>query len=188
MNPADAKWLEILKASGWQTAALTVAFVTFIILVKTEIVLTTDSPLWIAIPAIAALICGSLFLASIGDWFVKAIKPRIGKWRRIRRNQKMVRDFIPYMTDQDRAIIGYLLHHNQKMFQFEDTCGYAAPLLSKGIICAMGKHGQIIDSQWVPFAVPDHIWTVLEKNRDSFPYKPPDRNEGYPWAIPWMVR
>ncbi len=190
MNPADAKWLEILKASGWQTTALTIAFVVFIILVNTEIVPTTDSPLWVAIPTIAALICGCLALATIGDGLVRAIKPRIDKWRLIRRNQKMVRDFIPYMTDEDRNIIGYLLHRNQKMFQYEDTGGYAAPLISKGIICAAGRRGQIIDSQWVPFAVPDHIWAVLEENRDSFPYQPPTntKDEKYPWAIHWMVR
>ena len=38
------------------------------------------------------------------------------------------------MTKEDKEIIGYLLHHNQKMFQAGVTGGYAAPLISKGII------------------------------------------------------
>lgn len=190
MNPADPKWLEILKASGWQTAALTAAFGIFIILVKTKIIPTTDNPLWIALPAFGALTCGFLALANIGDQATKLFRPglRFNVFRRKRRDQKMVRDFIPYMTEKDRTIIGYLLHHNQKMFQYEDTGGYAAPLISKGIICAAGKHGQIIDSQWVPFEIPDHVWTVLEEHRDSFPYEPPAKDEKHPWAIHWMVR
>lgn len=192
MNPADAKWLEILKASGWQTTALTIAFVVFIILVNTEIVPTTDSPLWVAIPTIAALICGCLALATIGDGLVRAIKPaaRFEKWRRVRQDQKMVWDFIPYMTDRDRAIIGYLLHHNQKMFQHDQDGGYAASLIAKGIIRPAGRPGQVVDLLWVPFEIPDHIWAVLEENRDSFPYQPPTntKDEKHPWAIHWMVR
>ncbi len=190
MNPTDPRWLEILKASGWQTSALTVASGLFLMLVKAKIIPITDSPLWIALPALGMLVFGCLALASIGEGLNRAIKPaaRFEKWRRVRQDQKMVWDFIPYMTDRDRAIIGYLLHHNQKMFQCEDTGGYAASLISKGIICAAGRRGQIIDSQWVPFEIPDHIWTVLEEYRDSFPYEPPAKDEKYPWTIHWMVR
>ena len=84
MNPADPKWLEILKASGWQTTGLTVALVVFLVLVRTGVIPTSDSPLWVALPALGALICGVLALASIGDALIKAIKPaaRIDRRRR----------------------------------------------------------------------------------------------------------
>lgn len=192
INPVDPKWLELLKASGWQTAALAIACALVVVLAKAEIIPTTGNPLWITVPAIGALIFGSLSLAAIGDGLAKAIRPaaRIDRWRRKRNEQRAVREFIPYMTDTDKVIIGYLLHHSQKMFQADHDGGYAAPLISKGIIRPSGRPGQPVDPTRVPFEVPDHIWSVLEENRDAFPYEPPPLGdvERHPWAIPWMVR
>jgi hypothetical protein len=192
INPADPKWLEILKASGWQTTALTIACGLVVVLVKSEVIPTTDSPLWIALPAIGALIFGCLSLAAMGSALAKVIKPaaRFQWWRLKCHEERAVREFIPYMTDRDRAIIGYLLYHNQKMFQAEQDGGYAAPLISKGIIQRSGVPGQAVDLTWMPFEVPDHVWSVLEKNREAFPYEPPPTGEvkERPWAIPWMVR
>ena len=187
MNPADPKWLEILKASGWQTAALAVAFLAFWGLIRTGVIPTSDSPLWVALPALGALICGLLALASIGDALIKAIKPaaRIDRWRRIRLDRKCAEAFIPYMTKEDKKIIGYLLHRNQKMFQADMTGGYAAPLISKGIIRQDLLPGQTFAFGEVPFSVPDHIWAVLERNRESFPYTPPEGTaEPPPWKEP----
>ena len=183
MNPADPKWLEILKASGWQTAALAVAFLAFWGLVRTGAIPRSDSPLWEALPALGALICGALTLASI----VEARKPvaRIDRWRRMRLDQRRAEDFIPYMTKEDEAIIGYLLHHNQKTFQVGMTGDYAAPLISRGIVRQELQHGQTFDLGEVPFSVPDHIWVVLERNRGSFPYTPPEgTTEPPPWKEP----
>ncbi len=192
INPVDPKWLEILKASGWQTTALAIACGLIVVLVKFDVIPTTDSPLWIALPVIGALIFGCLFLAAMGSALANAIKPaaRINQWRQKRHEEKAVLEFIPYMTDKNRAIIGYLLYHNQKMFQADQDGGYAAPLISKGIIRRSGVHGQAVDQTRMPFEVPDHVWSVLEKNREAFPYTPPPAGEveKHPWAIPWMVR
>ena len=92
MNPADPKWLEILKASGWQTTGLTVALVVFLVLIRTGVIPTSDSPLWVALPALGALICGALALASIGD---ARIKPAVDRRRRIRLDQKCAEAFMP---------------------------------------------------------------------------------------------
>ena len=188
----DSKWLEILKASGWQTTALTLAFGIFIILVKKDVVPTGDDPLWIALPMLGFLICGFLALTSIFSALINAIKPaaRIDQWRFKKNDQKKVKELIPYMTDQDKAIIGYLLHHNQKMFNADQDGGYAAPLISKGIVRMSGQHGQVMDMTRIPFEIPDHIWKISEQNSSNFPYSPPPGNETevYPWAIPWMVR
>lgn len=192
MNPADPRWLEILKASGWQTTALTLACILIVVFIKQGIIPTTDSPLWVAIPSIAGLIFGFLSLAAIGNALVKAMEPnkRIKIWLLKRQKAKQVRDFIPFMTNKDREIIGYLLYHNQKTFQAESDGGYAAPLISKGIIRVACKPGQIFDHSWTPFEVPDYAWSELEKNKSSFPYTPPQKGEieKHPWAIHWMVR
>ena len=94
------------------------------------------------------------------------------------------------MTDKDKEIIGYLLHHNQKVFQTDQDGGYAAPLISKGIVRVSARRGQVLDPVQVPFEIPDHIWTVLKSNQREFPYYPPsDREDAtYPWAIHWMAR
>ncbi len=192
INPADPKWLEILKASGWQTTALTMACVIIVVLVRQGTIPTTNSPLWVTVPFIAGLIFGFLSLAAIGDALAKALEPskRIKQWFWKRKKIKDVSNFIPYMTEQDRAIIGYLLYHNQKTFQAGSDGGYAAPLISKGIIMVACKQGQVFDPSWTPFEIPDYAWSVLERNKSSFPYKPPKKGETekHPWAIPWMVR
>ena len=192
INPADPRWIEILKASGWQTTALTLACIIIVVLVKQGIIPTTDSPLWVAVPSIAGLIFGFLSLAAIGDALVKTLEPskRIKQWFWKRKKTKEVSNFIPYMTDKDREIIGYLLYHNQKTFQADSDGGYAAPLISKGIIRVACKQGQVFDPSGTPFEIPDYAWSVLERNKSSFPYKPPikDETEKHPWAIHWMVR
>jgi len=192
INPADPKWLEILKASGWQTTALTIACIIIIVLIKNGTIPTTDSPLWVAIPSIAALIFGSLSLAAMGNAAVNAIQPikLIKYWLLKRKKAKEVNDFIPYMTDKDREIIGYLLYHNQKTFQGDSDGGYAAPLITKGIIRVACKQGQVIDPSWTPFEIPDYAWNVLENSKELFPYKPPSKGktEVHPWAISWQVR
>lgn len=192
LNPADPKWLEILKASGWQTTALTVACVVIIVLIKQGVIPTTDSPLWIAVPSVFGVIFGCLSLAAIGNALVTAFEPgkRIKYWLFMRKKTKEAEAFIPYMTDRDRNIIGYLLYHNQKTFQAGSDGGYAAPLIAKGIIRVACNQGQIIGHSWVPFEIPDFAWDVLVKNKASFPYKPPPKGETevHPWAIHWMVR
>ncbi len=192
INPADTIWIEILKANGWQTTALTLACIIIVVLIKQGIIPTTDSPLWVAVPSIAGLIFGFLSLAAIGNALVNTLEPskRIKRWFLKRQKAKEVRDFVPYMTDKDREIIGYLLYHNQKTFQADSDGGYAAPLISRGIISVMCRPGQVFDPSWMPFEIPDYAWSVLEKNRSSFPYKPPSKGETekHPWAIHWMVR
>jgi hypothetical protein len=58
----DARWLEILKASGWQTTALAVAFGVFIIL-RSQLPALSDWAFLIIV--LCFLICASLSVASI---------------------------------------------------------------------------------------------------------------------------
>jgi len=144
-------------------------------------------PLWIFLVWLAFLISAFLALAAIGDGLVKAIKPaqRLDRRRAIRHAQRKTRDFIPFMTPKDREIVGYLLHYRQKMFSTNIDGGYAAPLIAKGIITRAMSQPQFVDALRMPFAIPDHIWAVLEENRDQFPYQPPSRGPGReapPWA------
>lgn len=191
MNQPDPRWLEILKASGWQTSALTVACLVVLALVKAGLIPTDGSPYWTAIPTIGAVVFGFLSLAAMAKTIVRVIglRERFSGWRRRRLERRSVLGYIPYMTDREKEIIGYLLHHNQKVFQTDEDGGYAAPLISRGIVRRSGVPGQVIDVRRVPFEIPDHVWAVLESHRNAFPCNGPDREGATPpWVIPWMAR
>ncbi len=192
MIPTDPKWLEILKASGWQTTSLTIASIVILVLVINDVIPTTGNPLWVAVPAISAIIFGFLSVGSIGNALFQFYRPdkAFALWRAKKRKIIEVREYIPFMTAKDKEIIGYLLHHNQRVFEADQDAGYAAPLLSNGIIRVYAKHGQFLDLARVPFEIPDYIWAELVNHREKFQYPPPSRgqNEHYPWAIHWMAR
>ena len=99
----------------------------------------------------------------------------------VRQKQRRAREYIPHMTKRDRVIIGYLLHHNQKMFEANISGERAKRLVAKGIVKFALRHGQWFDDRSVPFEVPDHLWVVLEEHREQFPYSP-DKDEERPWA------
>jgi hypothetical protein len=98
-----------------------------------------------------------------------------------------VEEYIPFMTPKDKKIIGYLLHHHQRMFECEANGGHARLLLSRGIVRIAAQPGQYVDSENVPFEVPLPIWTILVKHKDKFPYDP-DEDDGHPWRVHWMER
>ena len=103
------------------------------------------------------------------------------------REQQDVEDYISYMTKKEREIIAYLLTHNQKMFTNTLDCGHANTLLSRGIVVVAVRKGQVFTEHEVPFAIPEHIWTVLKKHQKEFPYTPPQRGESpaHPWRRHW---
>jgi hypothetical protein len=189
MNAADPRWLEILKASGWHTTALTVACVVVLVLIKQQVIPTDGSPYWVAVPIIGAVVFGCLSLAAIGKAIVPTVDPSttIRRWWRRRAQQRSIRDYIPHMTAKEREIIAYLLHHNQKVFQTTQDGGYAAPLIAKGIVWPVGMAGQVFDANRVPFEIPDYVWAILVASRTTFPYDPSTEGAA-PWIIPWMAR
>ena len=108
---------------------------------------------------------------------------------KVLREQKEVEEYIPYMTETEREIIGYLLAHNQKMFTNRPDCGHANTLLARGIVVVAARPGQPVTYFDVPFAIPDHIWTVLKRHKDKFTYEPPGpgEDEPHPWRRHWAA-
>jgi hypothetical protein len=189
MGP-DPRWLDILKASVWQQLAVAGACGLFVWLVTVGVVPTDGKAVWIGLPAFVGLVCLGLALAAVVSTSARGLQPRVARWGGIYRERKAARRYIPCMTTKEREIIGYLLHHNQKVFQSTQDGGYAAPLISVGIVRMAVQPGQFVDPMRVPFGIADHIWAVLESNRRAFTYAPPPvgESEGHPWAIPWMAR
>jgi hypothetical protein len=189
--PADPRWLEILKASGWQTAAFTGA-AAFLLYGNSHNWFELEP--WIIEAAIVVLIVAAcLTVASIGSAAVKASKgsrTRLAQLWTIRQIKHQVAKGIPQMTDKDREIIAYLLAKNQSMFTSTPDGGHANTLISKGIIVCALLPGQAYTEIDVPFRVPDYIWDVLLKHKAEFPYTPPKAGETkpYPWRVSWMLR
>jgi hypothetical protein len=180
-------WLDILKASGWQTTAIASACGLFLLSAHWGW-LPPLAPWMMQIASFGFLLCSLLAVAGIlGS---APVQSWIVHWITILKQKRAVRDYIPHMTEQDRKIISYLLAKNQKTFMYTQDGGYAATLISKQIIVCDLQPGQAFSPHHIPFKIPDHIWSVLLENKNKFPYKPPPpgETEVHPWAIPWMAR
>jgi Super-infection exclusion protein B len=191
MNAADPKWLEILKASGWQTAGLAAAAAALLYLnAAKKLSVPLDS--WkLQAAEVSVVVFGSLSLFSIGPHFVKVLKRLLSwfehRWA-IRQAKHQVEKEIASMSPKEREIIGYLLAKNEKMFTYTSEGGYANTLISKRIVVSALVPGQSVTANfgW-PFKVPDHVWDVLAKRKAEFPntWK---TGEPHPYAIHWMSR
>lgn len=155
--PPDPRWLEILKASGWQTAAIAAACGSFLLIARWGWVPPLEA--WmIQLAAIVTLICGALAIASFLSTTLKVfpVQKWFSHWVDRYRAKRAVRDYIPHMTEREREIIAYLLAKNQKMITADSDGGYASTLLSRGIIRIAAQPNQHVDMTDVPMVVPDH--------------------------------
>jgi hypothetical protein len=167
----DPKWLEILKASGWQTTALAAAFGCFLLLLHFGLLNPPHEPIVTAFATLAFLVCGFLATASIAHAAAKLFQPtaRFIDWRRQRQQRQNVRNYIPHMTSQEKQIIAYLLAKNQKTITADQDGGYASTLISRGILVLALQRGQVFRGSDTPFAVPDYIWDELTRHKEQFP-------------------
>jgi hypothetical protein len=187
---ADPKWLEILKASGWQTAALTAAGIGLLYLnAAKKLPVPLDS--WkLQTAEVCVAVFGFLSLFSIGPHVLKALNrlwSLFAKRWAIRREKQRVEKEIPSMSKKEREIIGFLLANNEKMFDYTIDGGAANTLISKRIVVCAMLPGQSALAYGVTFKIPDHVWDVLVKHKAEFPntWK---AGEPFPYAISWMAR
>jgi len=183
----DPKWLEILKASGWHTTALTAASGVILYLgTKKRLPVAPDSRV-VETAEILFVVFGFLSLANIASHFAKPLGNSTRRWWAVRQAKRQVEKSIPSMSSKEREIIGYLLANNQKMFTYTIDGGYASTLISKRIVVCALLPGQRYTSWEVPFEIPDHVWDVLVKHKGNFSNTWKD-GEPYPYAIHWMSR
>jgi hypothetical protein len=191
MTP-DPKWLEILKASGWQTTALAVAFGLFLLAGRAGWLPPLD-PWMIQLAALGLLVCGCLSLASIASATLEFFPLQIWLkyWIDSYRNKRQVIQYIPHMTSKEREIIAHLIHNNQTTFTAAIDGGHAKTLLARGIVNVIAAPGQYVDQENVPMTIRPSVWKALVKHKAKFPYKPPEDEddedpEGPPWRVHWM--
>lgn len=185
----DSGWLEILKASAWQLLGLSVALSVFWLLLRAEILPPSDSPFVVYGLPLAILTTAGLGLASLFEqftkWAIAALKKRREareQDQRIAEHQRKFVEHIPFMTENELAIYGYLLTNSRKSFTAEMDGGHAASLYKRRFIQTDAQNGHSYGLYEFPFSVPDHIWTVLEEKRDQFPSEFQDQK------LPWFRR
>ncbi len=185
----DSGWLVILKASAWQLLGISVALGVFQYLLWTEFIPPSTSPLFVYGLPLAILISAGLGLASLIEQVTKWATAEFKKQREARdqdreiaKHQRKFREHIPYMTESELAIYGYLLKHRRKSFTAEMDGGHAASLYKRGFIQTDAQIGHSYNPFEFPFSVPDHIWSLLEETREQFPSEFKDR------TLPWSRR
>jgi hypothetical protein len=114
MSP-DPKWLEILKASGGQSASLAVACAAFLVLTWLRWI-PEPYPWMIHASVFVLVLSGMLTITSFGTAFLKSIP--IHKWAvrsfHERRAARELEKYLDHLTVEERKILTYLLHHKQK--------------------------------------------------------------------------
>jgi hypothetical protein len=99
----DPRWLEILKASGWQMAAVGAACGLFLLVAHWGWLPPLD-PWMIQLAAIAALICSFLAFASVVSATLRLFPIQTWVVHLINRHRakRAVRNYIPQMTDHEK--------------------------------------------------------------------------------------
>lgn len=174
----DSGWLGILKASAWQLLGLSLGLGVFWLLFRFDVLPPSDTPFIIYGLPLAILVTAGLGLASLCEQFanwttaaLKKYKEATDRRQMIAEHQRQFAEHIPYMTKNELAIYGYLLTNNQKSFTAEMNGGHASSLYKRGFIQTDAQGGHSYGISEFPFSVPDHIWSVVEENRDKFPNK-----------------
>jgi hypothetical protein len=186
---ADPRWLEILKSSGGQSFALAGASGGLLLVMYFRVVPPLDPP-WIHVVIGLFLLCSLLWAVSVLSWLNRFFSPRVWilHWHRLRQERTAVERYIPHMSDREKAIVAYLLAHNQKIFTADSDGGYATTLISRGVVVRALISGQRFHPSEMPLEIPDHVWQVLEKHKDQFRYDPSAEEDGHPWRVHWMAR
>lgn len=185
----DSGWLGILKASAWQLLGLSLALGLFWLLLRFEVLPPSISPFVIYGLPLAILVTARLGLASLIEKLANLAASTLKKYKetkqrqqKIEEHQRKFAEHIPYMTKNELAIYGYLLAQSQKSFTAEMDGGHASSLYKRGFIQSDALTGHGYGMTEFPFSVPDHIWLVVEENRDKFPSEFPSG------ALPWIRR
>jgi hypothetical protein len=188
MTP-DPRWLEILKASGWQTLALAVGCGTFLYLARAKY-LPPVPDVGLLLVWFAFLICSMLFLASFisGALRLLAIREFVLDFFQQRAERKALLEYIPQMRQVERDICAFLIDRNWRTFDGETDGGHASTLMAFGFVRLVGQNGQRINPRHCPFEVPRHLWTVLVKNRAWIQTRLDTKNPNtpHPWRRNWL--
>ena len=93
---------------------------------------------------------------------------------------------LEFLTPKERKILAYLLAKRQRMFQVQPDGEEASTLIAKGFVAHLARHAPVVHRD-ISVEVPAHVWEVLVKHREEFPYDE-SADRGHPWRTHWMAR
>jgi hypothetical protein len=125
----DPKWLDILKASGWQTTFLAIGCAVFLVLARWRVIPTDALPLIIPAMWFGLIVCAFLAAASIGQATLKTfpVHTWVRQWHRKGKIQEGVAMYIPFMTPKDPQIIGHREAGYGADARLDAHCGSSPP-------------------------------------------------------------
>ena len=197
MFEALSKYVDLLKASGWQTGTIALAAGMFLYLSQAG-VLPPMEPWMLLIGWVVVFLFGALSAASLATACQRGVQAVWGLWKgrqeRLAWEAKIIGD-IPTMTDHERRILGYLRHHRLRTFDTDLDGGYANTLFAKGYLLHVAGT-KAIDRRRVPTFVADDVWRIINERPQDFPHveqwsqpgASSSRVEVEPWRIPWNLR
>lgn len=193
------KIIDLLKASGWQTGALSVGACLFIWAAR-EGHLPPVDPAWLITAYAVAITMGMLCLASIGtklqEWSTFGVRVAHRAWRRRKEKRRFIA-YIPTLTAKERQILGYLREKQERNIETDQSGDYANGLIAHGFMHFIGAQGQAFRHDGFIATVPDHVWEVIIEQPAEFPYTPEYSNDArhgrarvevHPWRVPWQLR
>lgn len=102
------------------------------------------------------------------------------------RDKKRLEKELEFMTPKEREIIAYLLAKKQKVFEVLPDGEQASTLIAKGFVVRTARKPPALHRD-ITVEIPAHVWDVLSKHQDSFPYQP-SKSEAHAWRTSWMAR
>jgi hypothetical protein len=187
MDPS--KILEFIKLNGSKSFAFGAGCAAFLALAYSGLIGTVE-PLVIQFVALVFCVTAALAVVAlctgIADLF--ALRHRFDRWMLARAERADLKRYLPFMSAQEREIIGYLLAKNERVFTADSDAGHAATLLGKRYVRIAVRGRQEVMQHSVPMEVPEHLWKVFQKNKTMFPVINPDDYSAPPWRVHWMAR
>lgn len=181
----DAKWLDVLKASSWQLAGLSFAMCAFWFLMRQGIIPPWDNPIVIYGLPLAILVTGSLALFGLIEFVVgearkifRSMASRRATKLRLEKEQQDLREYLPFLSDEERVVLGWLVEFQRKSFTAPIDGGNVVTLIHRRIVRSGLSGGQMFDPLDAPFYIPDHLWPILEEEFSDWSGSNPDEQ---PW-------
>jgi hypothetical protein len=163
--------LNLVKIAGSKATILFLACITCFFFDKYGLFQLNDEYLQF-IFIFAALSASAITIQFFVWLYREKIKPHIRK----NDQKKQAKRDLQYLTEHDKLIVAYLLHHNIRTIFCLQTGERAKNLVHMGYMKISMRGNIAYDYDRLPFVVHDIAWEVFQENKELFPYKNNKRN------------
>ena len=143
----------------------------------------SDFPYWVVTTAAAiGIFAFSILVANIA-YLPIIVWSKLARSRARKQFRDSVRNEVELASNEERAILAYLISTGRKAFAAEFTDRRLVPLVSKGLIKKLGGANSLLE--W-PYVVQEDVWEYLQQNRDRyFDERFAKENDPFNWKHGW---